>query len=360
MANVYVPSFYRHTLTATLNQAQILQKTGKHTVALLDYKSTSKAQYTMPESKTPVAMRWGKTPLGTRTFYGYVNHYLTVNEDRDTFTRMVLRGASQVFNDVNPTTWHEVTHSGIAREIARRHNFRSVITPSSRILTSWSTGNQSDFAALNMLADEAGYLMWIDGPTVYFLDADRILNSARNMDVTTVRSPQIRLARVTGGTDAPKDDTAPVRRRVLHGLDSRTNEFYTATGGSRSAATQTLGRTSSSLGEATQITAGVGSRDYEYYGIEVTMTGDASVIPGSLVLLDSDIVSNDQGGFWFVTEANHTISGEDFETRWVGVRGKNPSTDWTLSTVSGSAVQGAAVIRNGTTWEAEVQVHVNV
>jgi hypothetical protein len=355
MPNILNASFLKYGPVRGLEQVTIRQKFGNHTLAFLDYSFRKKTEYVMPSEQTPVAVRWGRSPLGVKTYYGYVNHYETSN---DKHTRLVATGTSTVLNSANPTNWTGFTRSGVAREIAKRHKLRSIVHEHSDVMENWTNGNQSDFKALQVLAKEAGYRVWVDGSTLYFLDPRRLLTSAQTMHIPTFGRDKIRSSKVTGGSNAPRE-SGPARRRVLHGLDHATNEFFTATGGNPDLPVETLGAPVGTYAEANRTVSD--AADHDYYYLDLVVTGSADVYPGGLIRIQEGHVSRDLGGVWLVAEAEHTVSNKDFTTKLVATRGNKGWPELVPSSmVQGVQERAGAIVRDGRFWEAELQEHVNV
>lgn len=344
-----------------LQRVLVRQKFANHTVAFFDYAFNDKRQYVMPAENSPVLAKWGETPLGVETFYGYVNHYETAtNEQEQALTRLVALGTSKVMNGANPNTWSGMTRSGMAREIAKHYRLRSVVHEHPHVVDNWATGPRSDFRSLKALADEAGFHLWVDGATLYFLDPVRVLQSAATLTVPRFTTEDIRRIQVLGGSNIPGEMTA-AKRRVLYGLDYVTNEFFQATSGDWRNPTEVVTANINTFGEAEEITDAAARKEGEYFTLKATLKGNARLRPGALLALDSGRVNTDQSGLWFVNEAEHVITSTDFETKIVATRGADRLPLSRISTtVRGATEQSAAVVRDGSTWEAVLQEHVSV
>ena len=356
--NVLDVSFQRFGPGRDLRKVTVRQKFGNHTLAFADYKFTDRVDYTLPPENTPVQVRWGVAPLGVRTFYGYVNHYETVRTD-EVYTRVVLLGTSRVMNAATPTTWANTTHSSMARDIAKRYRLRSVVHEHGWVRDNWASGPRSDFRTLKALADEIGYHLWVDGATLYFLDPKKILNSASSLTVPVVSDQSIEALQVLGGSNIPGEMDV-TKRKVVYGLDYTTNEFFQATSGDTQYPTEIVSSHVNTFAEAEQVTAAAARREDAYFTAKARIAGDASLRPGGLVGFESGRVNRDQSGIWTVQEAVHEITSTDFYTDIVAVRGANERPLGTVpTTVRGATEQTAAVVRDGSTWEAALQEHVN-
>ena len=359
MTNVLDASFLNNGPRTDLKKFSVRQKFGNHTVAFLDYRFFDRHEYVLPVEGSPISVRWGKTPLGVRNFYGYVNHYET-DEERRAYTRLVALGTSRVMNSASPSTWQETSRSSIARDIAKRHKLRSIIHQHFWVVDNWATGPRTDWQALNDLANEIGYLLWVDGSTFYFLDPKKALASASSLTVPFISSRDIEKVQILGGSNIP-GETTQAKRRVLYGLDYSTNEPFLATSGDPSHPTEVVADNVTTFAEAEQATDAASRREGDYYVAKIRMKGDATLYPGRIIRLDSGRVNTDQTGLWTINEARHEITRDDFTTDLVATRGVDSKPlARVATTVRGASEQVAAVVRDGTTWEAALQEHVNV
>jgi hypothetical protein len=356
MPNVVRSWFLKVGPVRGLKKFTVRQNFSHHTVAFLDYQFTDKVQYVMPPENTPFKVQWGVPPLAVSTHYGYVNHYETVtDENGQAFTRLVGLGTSKVMNTASPSSWSDTTRSAIVRDYAKRYKLRSVVHPHPLVVEHWTSGSRTDFRSLKVLAEEAGYRLWIDGSTLYFLDPTLSLKTPSSHPAT-FRKGDILSLQIFGGTNIPGETEAP-GYKILHGLDYRTNEFFTATSGDPSQPTQVVSKAITTYLDALEET--VASRKAaDHYSLRASVRGNARVHPGSVIWVESGRVNNDQGGLWLVNEAEHVISDTDFVTNLVATRGvdmlpvaRNPST---LRDMTETA---PAVVRDNATWEAELQEH---
>lgn len=361
MPNVLNASFYKHGPTHGLRRAVVRQKYSAHTLAFLDFDFVKKAQYVMPPENSPVAVQWGRSPLNTSVFYGYVNHYETVSDRNSSkaMTRLVAIGTSRPMNSAIPSNWTGATRSGIAREIGKRHKLRTIIHEHPYVLDSWATGTRSDFVALQDLADEAGYRLWVDGSTLFFLDPERLLLSPQSRDVPRVFNENVHRIKVTGGSNAPRE-TESARRQVVYGLDYRTNEFFQATGGDPSLPTEVVYSSANTFDQAADITSASERRRADYYYLDGVVEGSARLFPGAVVLFQDSPRYTDQGGLWVVNSALHEISPQAFTTTLEASRGADQRpVAKTATTIRGTQQFAPAVVRDGSNWEATLQEHLN-
>lgn len=332
------------------------QKYGNHTLGFIDYKFLNKREYILPEEGADVSVRWGQSPLGVRSFYGYVNHYETyINEDEEQMTRVVLLGTSRELNNVTPQSWRNVTRSSIARSIAKKHKLRSVVHVHQGMVDNWTTGVRSDFLALGDLAEEIGYDFWVDGSTLYFLNPNR-LAGAGAVDAPEFLRDDIYKISVTGGGGSPRDGKT-ARRKVVYGLDRTTNQFFKATGPKSKYPTEVVAASVGNYGEAKRITDTKPRAVEEFFTAKVSLKGNSAIHPGSPVYLEADDIAPDQEGVWITTKADHYIDEERFTTDVIATRASARPGKKAASRIRGVR-EIEAISRNGI-WVASRQEHVN-
>lgn len=363
MSRVMQSSFYKRSGLPGLERIEVRHKFSNHTVGLLDYRISSRQSYYLPPENTPVQFIAGEGPDKARVTYGYVNHYETATSDEDgsAITRMVVIGTSKMMNSASPQGWQNQTRSTMVRDIARKYRLRSVTHTHPYVVDNWTTGTRTDFQALKVLADETGYRLWVDGGTVWFLDPEKLLLTASTMTTPVVTTQALRgSVQVMGGSNIP-GEMQSATRRIQYGLDYRTNEFFSATSGDEARPVKVAGQTVTTFEEAQQSADAAERTQRDFFVVKATFDGNANIVPGSLTRLASGRVNTDQGGLWLTTEVDHTVTKDDFVTRYVGTRGEQqkplPSVP---STVRGTTGAVQALVRTNNRWEAALQEHVHV
>lgn len=356
-------------------RAEIREGIGSHQIAILDYPIPASNFTEFAPELTPMAYRWGTSPLDVRTFYGYVNHHEYVDSamsDSDRYLRFYCVGTSQPMNNPWPTSWRDVTASYIARLVAERHGLRAIVHRSQTLLPYWTPGQDSDFAMMNRLAEETGYHFWVDGATLFFIDPQVLLTSPdRSLAAEYVMDFEVTdtLVNVQSihGSLAPVAQ-APVVQRVF-GIDAGSGTLITASSTQQSrerGIPQPVGakvypKAVDSLAEAhrlndTAATSGAWSR------IQAQTVGDAKPRVGSLVSLSGGGLNQIYHGVWLVRDLVHVISTSD--NRYLcQIELTRNSTDQVLfttaSTVRDALAEVPAVLRSGV-WESEQLETVNV
>lgn len=357
MSNVARVSYRNHRAINGLRRVTVRQKFSNHTLAFLDYQFAYRSEYVLPVEGTPVSVIWGSTPTGRQTTYGYVNHYESFSDENEImYTRVVVVGTSKPMNSTHTKSWAGQTRSSIVRDIAAQHRLRSVVHDHPFVVENWATGTRSDFQSLKALAEEAGYLLWVDGATLWFLDPDKTLMTASSMSTPVIQRSAMRDVRVLGGSNIPGEVTSSARR-VQYGLDYRTNEFFAATGGDVNDPVQVGDGSVTSFADAQALMTAASRKQRNYYVLKAKVDGQSEAYPGALVRVQSGRVNSDQAGTWLVTEATHEITSDDFITNFVATRSVD-SESHVRSTARGASGTTTAVVRDGSTWEAELQEQI--
>lgn len=343
-----------------LSRFTLRQEFGRHTLALLDYQFTKRADYVLPAENVPVQVQWGESPLGVRTFYGYVNHYETHTDRTGVYTRMVTLGTSKTFDSAEPRSWSGTTRSSMARDLARKHKLRSVVHEHDHVVEHWTTGSRTDTEVLRAWADESGFLSWVDGSTLYFLDPEKVLSGADRMMIPRITAEAVRSAEIFGGSNVP-GYIPPSKRVRFYGLDSNTNELIETAAGDPTAPTSLAGGSITSYSDVAEYVSASFRKESDFYLIKIRVNGDARIMPGGLVNVEPGTVNTDQAGVWFVRSAEHVLTPDEFFTTFTATRGKEHTPLFrTRTTVRDTTISSQAVVRDGQHWEAALQEHVYV
>lgn len=217
----------------TPSRAELREGFGKHQVAILDFAVPRGTTRRIPPEMTPLAYRWGYGPSSLRSFVGYVNHHEILDSADTSVLRLFTAGTSLPMNNPNPRSWTRVTASYVAREIGARHGLRVVLHKSPEILPYWTQGNETDFVMLQRLAKRAGFRVWVDGSTLYFLDPRKLVRTPRlqdlqvfTLDGNASHDTLYRLHTISGSL-APRAGT--LTRNEVYGIDSKSGSLIKAT-----------------------------------------------------------------------------------------------------------------------------------
>lgn len=360
MANMLRADFYGWRNVGGLAGATVRQKFGNHTLFFLDYNISQNQRFLLPPENTPFQMVMGSGPLTTSTFYGYVNHHEdNVDPTGKRITRLVGIGTSKVMNTASLTTWQGQSRSGIVREIGARHRFRTVVHGHNEGLEHWSTGTMSDWKAANALADEIGYRLWVDGPTMWLLDPQKTLASASVSTTKTVRRSAQTDANVFRGSNVP-GQVAASKRLVHYGVSGTSNGLVAASTGDPDLPVEMLSAPISTYSEAQFAAQAEGRIRGDQAVVDSTIAGDPTLTPGTPIRFAEDEGTSEQSGLWLINYAEHTLTQREFSSRISASRDVDrPLLSRIPDIVRRESAQAKAVVRNGKTWEAEVQEHVH-
>lgn len=359
MANMLRTDFIGWRAVGGLNKVSMRQKFGNHTLFFLDYDIPEKRRHLLPPENTPFRVQMGRTPLGTSTFFGYVNHAEgQVDTGGRRLTRLVGLGTSKVMNNALPSTWEGQTRTAMLRDLVARYRFRAVVYSHPEVLNAWSTGTMTDFRAANLLAEQMGYRLWIDGSTAWLLDPARVLTEASPMSTSVVRAVDQQSGTVLTGSNVP-GSVLGSKRTVQYGISGTSGEVIVSTSGDRSLPTEVLSSPANSFGAGAYDASALARNRQDSASVTSKVDGNIALFPGAPVRFDTS-TSPDQTGLWLVNESFHEITNTEFTTTVTASRDK----DRPLLSRSPNVVRREgnvpSVIRNGVTWEAEVQESVYV
>lgn len=372
MSDFVRASFAGLVPNGTINRFELRQHYEQHTLAVIDMtvprallRSTGGVLY---KEMTPVIVDWGRSASEQARFYGYVNHCEVLTDSAGNPTvRYLCLGTSLRMNGTQPRSWTGVTPSFVVAEIARKHRLRALLHRSRRKLPTFTISTDTDFQALQRLAGETGYRLWVDGGTVTFADPNVLLAGAASSFVP--QYPDVVEFTITPGTLVPRD-SGVVSEKVVNGRSTVTKGAFAVksdtvlkarpgdTQGFRPLITTVLPGEVGTYVEA-QDRIAAATRLQNWLTATVRLPGAPMVRPGRLIWIDGQNVPIDHSGVWHVESTRHvmTISvvGNVAYTTDVEVsrnQAERPSFTRTAQ-VSGTPDTVACVQRDGVFWESE-------
>jgi phage protein D len=315
--NVYVNGVLQTTPQFILD-AELNQTWGSHDVFVfrVEYNRNYPMNTIKPwPDNAPVMVSWGRKPQGMNTWYGYVNHHKTSgNADSGTHNLQLTYfciGTSKPMNSVDNQFWGSVTPTYIAKQIARQHHLRCVVTSTSWLLSSEVQANESDFQFMNRIASKTGFRFWVSGGTLYLVDPAVVLVGAGQTTVPTYAMDKrlywqdtIRNFSKLQGDNLPG---APVATRSVFGVDTTTGKLVQARAGTGSIQQHSTTRVATSLGEAQQHVQAWHNLSQWWIAATAELFGNVSLYPGKVVnLTGNGMLAGDQGT-WLVSSARHLM-----------------------------------------------------
>jgi hypothetical protein len=164
-----------------------------------------------------------------------------------------------------------------------------------------------------------------------------------------------RESKIFKGPNVP-GQVPPNKRTVQFGVSRGTRGVVEATSGDRGLPVEIITNPVGGYGEAKYDAAGAQKSMMDQAAMTATFTGDATITPGSPIRFDASHTAPDQIGLWLVNEATHTLSNTEFVTTVSASRDTNRRvTSRVPDLVRREGGLAKAVVRNGVTWEAEMQ-----
>lgn len=372
MSNFVRAAFAGLAPNGTITRFELRQHYEQHTLVIIDMtvpsvllRTTGGALY--PEM-TPVIVDWGRSTTEQSRFYGYVNHSEVLTDEVGNPTvRYICLGTSLRMNGTEPRAWTAVSPSFVVAEIARKHRLRALLHRSRRKLPTFTITTDTDFQALQRLAGETGFRLWVDGGTVSFVDPNVLLAGAASTFVP--QYPDVVQFSITPGTLVPRD-TGVVSEKVVNGRSTITQGAFTVKSdtvlkarpddiqGFRPFITTVLpGEVGTYVEAKDRVDAA--TRLQNWLTATVRLPGAPMLRPGKLVWIDGPNVPVDQNGVWHVESTRHLMNisplGSTAHSTDVEIsrnQGERPSFTRTAQ-VSGTPDTVACVQRDGVFWESE-------
>lgn len=301
--------------------AELRETFGRHDLFFLriEYPRTYPKIYNLKTwaDGTPVQITWGRSP-DINTWYGYVNHSeISSNADSGSNTQQVtyaLIGTSSNLNNDATMVWKNVSPTYIARQIARKHRLRCVVTRTTWLLDYEVQAGESDFSFMKRVADKTGMRFWCSGGTLYLLDPTVALYGTARLAVPSfsynkqlAAQDTVRYFKMLQGKNLPG---AVVASRSISGIDQTTGEVITAINvpaGDGAINYVNTERHVSSYAEAKQIVDSWQNLSQYWVGAKAQLFGNTLVYPGKLVQLNGIALPDGMAGYWLVTSAHHLL-----------------------------------------------------
>lgn len=273
---------------------------------------------------SPVSIVWGRHPQALQTWYGYVNHSEQAsNADSGTHDLQYtyyLIGTSKPMNTESSYVWGNVTPTYIAKRMALKYHFRSVLTSTNWVLTNETQANMSDFAYMNYIAGKTGYRFWVSGGTLYLTDPAVVLAGTSSQGVPVYRQDKLmtqqdtmRDFRLLTGDNLPG---SAVAQRQISGIDSASGHLFTASTAPVSSGITKVNTAWSafSYGEASRILSAWQGLSQFWIGATAELFGYSSIYPGKVIYLDGTALPGGNTGYWLVMSAKHIL-----KSSWTGL-----------------------------------------
>jgi hypothetical protein len=298
-------------VTVPIINVDIRLCTGKHSLAIVTTQQTYKAAPLLSQG-APVWMTWGRSPSATTVWYGYVNHYEVVSDDRSSLPQVVyvLIGTSVSMNNETSEGWQGITDSYIVREIATRNNASSIVHATNQVWT-YVAQQGSDFTFINELGQQDGRRVWADNCVVYYLDPLSLLQTPLGATIPSFamdgrKNDGILKFNLVQGSAVPA--TGVQATRTAYGIDPSGNLLSARA--SSSAATLTKNYMPRPLGSYTDATNALMAAQRVNSGwvsASAQVLGDVRLQPGQVVYLSGRMLDADSTGLWLIDSAEHSL-----------------------------------------------------
>lgn len=288
------------------------------------------------KSGQAIKLTWKGSQRGkSGTFYGYFDHidspFIRIGGGTDqSLATLRCYGASYVMKNEGFDTFSGLTADQIAKKIARLFNFSFVCDPHPFVWPTYTQAGKSYWALLVELAKRIGYVVYVLGTTLYFVDrrsagglvripyAYTINTSPRSATDALVFNPEI--------SSGDGVDHAKAGVYTTNGISDLTGEaialkqsvqpYYGSTVVQQKFFTRTIAnRTPTSIGEAqTYLDAAESLSMFTMYA-NMSVRGNAGLAPGGLVSLVTPHARYRQFvGTWYVCETTQILKPAAYTT----------------------------------------------
>lgn len=304
----------------------VYQREYKQDVAVITLRNepSTKAPY---RSGQPVVTSWGWATRDEQDFYGYVNHVEPVVEQKQVpMLNIYCIGAVWPMKLVAQRSWQNRTSDSVVAQIAREHLFSCLVKPDSYALPVLTQHGKSDWALLAQLAKRRGYTFYAANTDLRYLP--RQMNASERVPLFIKYPSNTYAARgaVTSFT-AVKGESVPGQgvkaARVQYAVsDDGTVSMVqsvppqTSLGGSY-VSDPVFSRVEHehpvhSVADAQANLDGITNYNRFYIGATATLSGDTRVHQGITLRIGG--VSDEDDGYWWVSEATHRITLTSYTT----------------------------------------------
>lgn len=365
-------------ITDFISRVEVRESYGKHSMAIIDV-TAGRARTTYAET-TPLVLDYGRAPNDMVRWYGYIHHAnpIASNGSLSTVNRYICIGTTLPLNTQRTRSWKNVSPTSIARQVGRENGLRTVISPSSRLLTYWAQSGISDFVLLQNLADEVGFRCWVEGTTLYFLDPRILLLGQPVQDIPVFSKNQqpgqfdtLQNLSILEGTMVPRAG-GTTGTSIISGIDKRTGQYITASSSASTGQSPFLNsiNTSRSVDNYADAQALMDARTLATRGwitMQADLYGTAKITPGSLIGIAGKSVAQNRQGRWLVTGTKHLINRDKTNTGLSFVTTVDAERDQPYAVTFKSDVNKRfkfdtvpAVLRNKQYWESSILEDINV
>jgi hypothetical protein len=158
-------------------EIELRQHSGSHDILTLKYLKFGPVFNKGLKTKVLVHVEWHNGNNIKGHFYGVVSSVSRAKAAQlDQELEVVCVGNSFDMKDSSTGTWTNKTIPEVVAIFAKKHNFKSEITPSSARYSQLSQHGESDWVFLNNLAEKNGYCLWVKNKTLFFKTIDDVID----------------------------------------------------------------------------------------------------------------------------------------------------------------------------------------
>lgn len=160
-----------------LVSARLVQKPNAHDVLFLTFAGKINDSTIRLVSGDPVVFSYSVGSL-SNNWVGYVSSIRPITSG-DNLTEVFCISPSYLMKNTSQKIFKNVTADAVVKKICSKYGFKAVTQRHPRVFPSIAQAGQSDWQMLRMLAKKTGFMLKVEGTTIYFMSKDKISSSSK-------------------------------------------------------------------------------------------------------------------------------------------------------------------------------------
>lgn len=336
---------------------EITQRQGSHDLAVIPFEGILDNLHLTYPTGSPVRLTWGNR-YGQNVFVGYVHHLKPDFQIRHPRSLLVCLGASYPLQEVRQRSFEGITADLAAGLLARDQSLGWQVDAHPRVYPTMLQDTISDWALLQRLAHETGYVLRMEGTTLqfvtrahmeaYYRPRAQVFTQTRSavanlQSLNTVLSFQPVVGDFFPQTGAANTTKVLTQIDPLTGSTMSLTRAGTGAAASRAFFSSPLDSPAHTPLEAESLLEAAVQNSKYVYRAKATLRGSALLAPERFVYLKG--VPAPYGGYWTVLGVHHRVQGKfnyycDVELGTDGLYGEVPLPSAGLS----SEMQGQIIL----------------
>lgn len=160
-----------------LINARLVQKPNSHDILFLSFAGKINDATIRLVAGDPVIFSYSVGSL-SNNWVGYVSSIRPVTSG-DNYTEVYCISPSYLMKNTSQKIYKNITADAVVKKICAKYGFKAVTQRHPRVFSALAQAGQSDWQMLRMLAKKTGFLLKVDGTTIYFMSKDKISGASK-------------------------------------------------------------------------------------------------------------------------------------------------------------------------------------